>query len=188
MSVDAGARLRTFVALDLSDEFRERLRALAAQVAPRLPNLRFVAPEAQHVTLRFLGSTTAATVARLRDGLAAAAAACPPAHVRVHGLGFFPPRGRVRVAWLGLELPARLHELQATCERLARAERFPPASRPFEPHLTLGRWREPAPRPDVPPVDLGVTDLAELVLFRSELSPKGARHTALHRFALGAGA
>jgi 2'-5' RNA ligase len=67
------------------------------------------------------------------------------------------------------------------------AARFPPEERPFQPHLTLGRWRERASRPALPEgVDLGDAHLESLVLVRSEMQPGGARYTPLARFTLGA--
>jgi 2'-5' RNA ligase len=66
---------------------------------------------------------------------------------------------------------------------------FPRESRPFSPHLTLGRWRDRAARPELPAVDLGSTLLDALVLMCSELRPEGALYTCLQRFELqGSGA
>jgi 2'-5' RNA ligase len=75
--------------------------------------------------------------------------------------------------------------LQAGCEAAAVAAGFPREARRFSPHLTLGRWRDRAARPELPAVDLGSSVLDTLVLFRSELRPEGAVHTQLQRFELG---
>jgi 2'-5' RNA ligase len=88
------------------------------------------------------------------------------------------------VLWLGIELPASLLALQAGCESAAVAAGFPRESRPWSPHLTLGRWRDRAARPELPAVDLGATPLQTLVLLRSELRPEGALYTELQRFDL----
>lgn len=142
-------------------------------------------PEGIHLTLRFLGDTSPSRVDLLRPALAAAAAACPPVEARAAGLGTFPERGSPRVLWLGLEVQAAVLDLQRACERAARAAGFEREPRPFRAHLTLGRWRDRAPRPELPPADLGTTRLETLVLFRSDLRPDGAVYTALARFALG---
>jgi 2'-5' RNA ligase len=63
---------------------------------------------------------------------------------------------------------------------------FPPETRPFRSHLTLGRWRERAPTPDLPAADLGPLSLETLVLYRSELRREGALYTPLASFPLGA--
>jgi len=180
-----GRAVRAFVALELQPPLRAALEGLQARLRPRLGELRLVRPEAIHLTLRFLGETTAGQVEALRPALAAAAAGCPSTEVPVAGAGTFPERGSPRVLWVGLELPPAVLELQRACERAARAAGFAAEPRPFQPHLTLGRWRDRAPRPELPAVDLGTARLDTLVLFRSETRPDGAVYSQLARFALG---
>ena len=176
---------RAFVAIELEAPLREAIGDLQARLRPRLGAIRLVRPEGIHLTLRFLGDTSRAQVETLCPRLAAAAAPCPPAEARVAGLGLFPERGSPRVLWLGLEVPPPILDLQRACERAARTAGFEREERPFRAHLTLGRWRERAARPDLPPADLGMTRLDTLVLFRSDLQPGGAVYTALARFPLG---
>ncbi len=179
------AGIRAFVALALEDRVREAMGELQRQLGPRLPGIRLVRPDGIHLTLRFLGETSPEQVARLRPVLAAAAAACAPAEVRVAEVGTFPQRGSPRVLWLGVALPPQMLELQRACEHAARQLGLEPEPRPFRPHLTLGRWRDRASHPELPAVDLGTTCLETLVLFESDLRPGGAVYTPLARFALG---
>ena len=183
--MSAAGHARAFVAIELDAPLREAIGDLQARLRPRLGGIRLVRPEGIHLTLRFLGDTSPAQVETLRPRLAAAAAQCPPAEARVAGLGTFPERGSPRVLWLGLEVPPPILDLQRACERAARAAGFEREERPFRAHLTLGRWRERAARPDLPPADLGATRLDTLVLFRSDLQPGGAVYTPLARFPLG---
>jgi 2'-5' RNA ligase len=177
--------VRAFVALELDARLREAIGELQARLRPRLGGIRMTRPEGIHLTLRFLGDTSPAQVETLRPLLAAAAAACPPAEVRVGGLGTFPERGSPRVLWLGLDVPPTIHELQRACERAALSAGFEREERPFQPHLTLGRWRERAPRPDLPAAELGTTRIETLILFESDLRPGGAVYAPLARVALG---
>jgi RNA 2',3'-cyclic 3'-phosphodiesterase len=177
--------VRAFVALELDERLREAMGELQAGLRRRLGQVHLVRPEGIHLTLRFLGRTTPQQRDTMRPILAAAASACPPAEVPVSGLGTFPERGSPRVLWLGLEAPTAIGELQKACERAALAAGFEKEDRPFKAHLTLGRWRDRAARPELPAVDLGTTRLDTLVLFKSELRPGGAVYTSLERFALG---
>ena len=177
--------VRAFVALPLDDRAREAIAELQARLRPRLVGIRLVRPEGMHLTLRFLGPTSPTQIETLRPLLAAAAAACPPADVRVAGLGTFPERGSPRVLWLGIEAPPAILDLQRACERAARAAGFEREERPFKAHLTLGRWRDRAPRPDLPATDLGKARLETLVLFRSDMKPEGAVYTPLVEVGLG---
>jgi 2'-5' RNA ligase len=105
--------------------------------------------------------------------------------VRISGLGVFPGSGRARVLWVGIAPSDGVVELQRACEAAAVGAGFDPERRPFQCHLTLGRWREPEHRPVLPPLDLGHTRFDRLVLFQSQLHPKGAVYTPLASFQLG---
>ena len=108
------------------------------------------------------------------------------------GLGAFPPRGPSRVLWAGCGAgAAELVRLAAAVESAFVAEGFAPEERPFSAHLTLARVREPdsgrrlaRALPEVPPEPFGVVAASSLVLFRSELTPRGADHAELLRVAL----
>jgi 2'-5' RNA ligase len=121
----------------------------------------------------------------LEPRLAAIAESGHAAEVEVGGLGLFPPAVRARVLWIGVRLPPAALALQAACEWAAVTSGFPPERRDFQPHLTLGRWREPSVRPKLPVVDLGRTRLERLVLFRSELHRGGAEYSPLTAVTLG---
>ena len=179
--------IRAFAALELDQELRDRLAWAADSLRGAAAGVRWVAPEAIHLTLRFLGPSQADQLERMKPALAAAAGACPPLAASVRGASMFPERGAPRVLWVGLEAPPALLTLQAACEEAARRAGYEAERRPFRAHLTLGRWRERAPRPALPALDLGSTMLRRLVLFRSELRPQGARHTPLEGFALAGG-
>jgi len=177
--------IRAFVALELEAGIRTAAAALIETLRPRARSARFVSPGSLHLTLRFLGSSEPEQLDAVSLELGAAADACPPTTARVSGLGTFPARGSPRVLWLGMELPPAVLALQRDCERAAVSAGFEPETRSFEPHLTLARWKERAPRPDLPACDLGECRLETLILFRSDLQPKGARHTPLGEWRLG---
>jgi RNA 2',3'-cyclic 3'-phosphodiesterase len=177
--------VRAFVALEIPMDMRERIAALVSSLKPSLPDVRWLAPDTFHLTLRFLGPSSTEALAALEAPLRAAAAASAPMTVRVRGLGVFPAPRAARVLWLGLSLPPSLLDLQAACERSAVAVGYPPEGRPFRAHLTLGRWREPRPFVPLPHEELGEARVDRLVLFRSDLKPAGAVHTPLLELALG---
>lgn len=178
--------VRAFVALELPPSLHGQLARLLEDLRPRVPGLRVCAIENAHLTLRFLGASSSEALELVALALAPAAEACPAADVPLTGLGMFPSRGAPRILWLGLAFPPPLLALQAECERAARAAGFAPETRPFRPHLTLGRWRERVPRPVLPETLPAATRIDKVSLFRSELAPSGAVHTVLRRFALGA--
>ncbi len=176
---------RAFVALEIAAPMRERIAGVMGDPRRHIQDVRWAPVEQLHLTLRFLGDSTPSQLERVERGLAEAVRTCPQGAATVAGLGVFPERGGPRVLWLGLTLPDEVIALQHACERIAVAAGFEAERRDFRPHLTLGRWRGPARRPDLPPVDLGTTPLEHVILFRSELRPQGAIHTPLATFDLG---
>lgn len=180
--------MRTFVALEVGAALHEALTALLAGPVSRFRGLKRVRPEGLHLTLRFFGEARPEQVAQIAAALAPAAACCPPCDAPATGLGVFPGRGAPRVLWAGLDAPAPVLVLQQACERAAHAAGFAREDRPFAPHVTLGRWREHAPAPQLPAVALPAARFEELVVYRSELGTGGARYTPLHRLPLGGAA
>jgi 2'-5' RNA ligase len=179
------AAIRAFVALELPAPLQERLAHTIERLQPGVHGIRWVDPRHTHLTLRFLGWTTRERLGVLEPRLQAIAESGHAAEVDVAGLGLFPPAGRARVLWMGVRLPPPALALQSACEQAAVTSGFPPERRGFQPHLTLGRWREPATRPKLPEIDLGRTRLDRLVLFRSELHRGGAEYSPLTAFTLG---
>jgi 2'-5' RNA ligase len=181
---DEGRAVRAFVALEIDRATHQRVGDALSALRPRLPGLRAVRADSMHLTLRFLGWTSAEVLERMLPELRQLAGACPRCEAPVRGPGFFPERGTPRVLWLDVALPAPLLDLQKACERLAVSAGFQPETRSFRSHLTLGRWRERVRRPELPELDLGTASLDTLVLFRSELRRDGAVYTPLARFPL----
>jgi 2'-5' RNA ligase len=179
------ASLRAFLALDLDEPARQRMLAVMADLRPELREVRWVRPEGLHLTLRFLGWTDEAAVAATWEALRPAALACPPATVPLGPLGTFPDRGAPRVLWVGMDLSPQMLLLQQACEDAARRHGFEPEERAFRPHLTLGRWKDRARRPQLRPLDLGSSRIEQLTLYRSELKPSGAVYTPIHVLPLG---
>ena len=173
------------MALPFADSDLARLAALVDSIRSEVPDLRWTRPEGLHVTLRFLGASSAAVLERLAPCLHRGAAEAQPSAARVSGLGHVPDRGKARVLWLGVQLSRSLMDLREACEQAARSAGFPPDSRPFVPHVTLGRWRQPARRPELRNVDLGEMPLDRLVLFRSDQRGGGAVYTPIQVHPLG---
>jgi 2'-5' RNA ligase len=188
---------RLFVALEPPDAVRRRLAAMGAELRRAggggARDVRWVDPENVHLTLCFLGNAPEERVEEVKRAVAAAAAASRPLVLEVRGAGGFPNARRPRVIWAGLSgdvdpLAPLVADLRARLAPLG----FPPEDRPFSPHLTLGRSRNGAPGLAGALAALSDAEgaswrAAELVLFRSHLSPSGPRYEALLRAPLGAG-
>lgn len=186
---------RIFTAVNLSvaslrkmAELQQRLRQ---EQAPSL-RVRWVPPPNLHVTLKFYGTLCIEQVEAVKDAARRAAALIKPFGLTARGLGVFPDAERPRVLWVGLTegaetLTELFHRLEATSEELG----FPRDTRPFRPHLTLGRIQQG--NAGVPEwltahgeVDCLPSAVEELVVYESQLQRAGAEYLAHARFPLGA--
>ena len=185
--------IRAFVAVPVEDGVVRRRLAGARSLLPELRGVRWV-PEGQlHFTLKFLGDLEESRLGAARRAAAAAAPAAPRAfRLALEGLGAFPSTGSARVVWAGCGAgAAALASLAASVEDAFLAAGFPREARPFSPHLTLARVKDPGSGrrltqvlPSVPREPFGTVVVGSVVLYRSDLSPAGPEYSELLRVAL----
>jgi RNA 2',3'-cyclic 3'-phosphodiesterase len=189
---------RAFIALLLSEEARAAVTAEVDRLRPLGRAVAWVPPANLHLTLYFLGNQDDARLADALGALDEAAAQSAPFDVGLHGLGAFPGLERPRIFWVGVAegaLAARTLQARLVAGLVARG--FAPESRPWHPHLTIGRvaderrWRRDDPTALRHAVrragSLAVARLriTALSLMKSELHPTGARYTELASRPLG---
>jgi RNA 2',3'-cyclic 3'-phosphodiesterase len=181
--------VRLFVALDLPAAVRAELVAWRADALAGRDDLRPVAAEALHVTLVFLGYRYEKDVARIWSAARDAMSECSAPALGARDVVPVPPRGSPRLFALDLDDGAgQCSALQsAASAALAAARLYEPEKRPFWPHVTFARVKRGVRRAagidaaDPPAEPFQATDV---VLYRSHLSPRGARYEALERFGL----
>lgn len=183
--------VRAFFAIELPAE----ARASALEATLRLKSVaghgvRWMALDTLHLTLKFLGEIALHDVPRLIARAHAKLAPEAPFEVGLAGYGAFPNVREARALWVGVSAGASsLARLARKLDSASRAVGAPREHKPFEPHLTLARLREPqrVELERAAPPDSVAWTVSEVVLFESRLSPNGARHVPLARFPLGAG-
>ena len=191
--------MRLFVAIELPPPLIAAVEAVSQVLRERISReasrarLTWVTPDRMHVSVRFLGEVAADQGAALTRALTAPLDS-PAFTLSIGSAGAFPGRGAPRALWVALAGgDAALRVVaQEVSSRLETAG-IPRESRPFSPHLTLARVREPAGlRPasvlrevTAPPHAGGRIDA--ITLFESRLSPKGPTYTALLRTPLRQG-
>lgn len=177
--------IRLFVAIPLPAELRRRLASLCSGVR----DVRWVAEENLHLTLRFIGEVEEPQV----DDIAAAlhGVRCAPFALSLTGVGHFESGRRVRVLWAGVEPSAALTLLQERVESALRRAGVAPDSRRFTPHVSLARPRAAAPHRVGDWLRQNALFRAEaftvgrFVLFESYLAHTGAIHSPVEVFQLG---
>jgi len=192
--------MRCFVAVELDPALREAIATRLVARLPRDPGVRWCTPQQLHITLKFLGETREQLLPRLCRVLAETAAGIEPFHLALGELGVFPSTRSPRVLWIAVDDPAAgcARWLAAADPRLAERG-FEPETRPFHPHVTLGRSRSPRgsrimrdvlsdPTAAVGAGELpsGRVRIEQIVLFESLLERGGARYRPVYSAPLGA--
>ena len=196
--------VRTFIAIELPAEIRSQLSIVIQQVQEAClaaggeaarKAIRWVPAENIHLTLKFLGEVSVGNLQSLAGMLKGEAVHHAPFQIRIAEVGAFPNIRRPRVIWAGSEAPPTLNAIQHAIETETRALGYPSEDRPFSPHLTLGRISQNASPAEITAIsqaltrvkvgELGVVQVKQIHLFRSDLHPTGAIYTSLYTFSLG---
>lgn len=179
---------RAFVALDFDEASHDVVDAAAAKLratAPPQAGLRWTAPEQLHVTVKFLGRVSDAVLAAFGDAVRAVGVEGATIGGRLEGVSAFPSLARASVLVGALVDPSGgLATIARRFEEAARVAGIPPEERAYRPHVTFARLR--APRNLRPWIEANALNRADvrfgtLTLYRSDLSPSGARYTPLAR-------
>jgi len=187
--MSAPERIRLFVAARIPEDRLDQLDAEVEPLRAKLTNARWAPLENQHLTLKFLGSTPADMLDAVTATCAMVAAGQAPARLGLTELGAFPSKTRIRVLWVGIDDPGGvLARLAGDLDRAFEPLGFASEGRAYTPHLTLARFKLPIPlKSGFPSIDTSGIERFELTgitLFRSHLSPKGARYEAIDAFPL----
>ena len=169
---------RLFIAIDFPDDVRESL----ANMCFGVPGAKWVSNDQLHLTLRFIGDADENLFADIADILHNVNASCFSLALR--GVGYFPPRRKPNVLWVGIEPCEPLAALRDSIEKLLAELGLEPEERKYHPHLTLARLRPEAPLAKITGF-LSANNLFaaenvavnEFHLYSSVLMPAGAVHT-----------
>ena len=202
--------IRTFLAVELSQELRAALATLQQELRRRIePDIKgaarisWVQPASLHLTVKFLGDVDEQLIDPLRAALDQALGTQMAVTVPLERLGGFPRPQNPRVLWVGPSErwekgteARRIVEIHGAIERTCDGLGFLPETRPFSPHLTLARIRAGERQVGVAlaksgvcdrPVAVGSLAVESVVLMKSELKPTGSVYTKLGEVRMRAG-
>jgi len=179
--------MRLFVGIALAETVVGELAAVCARLRKGGDGLRWAAPESWHITLQFLGNTSAAQYDCLRSRLAQVRS--EPVPVRLAELGVFERAG---VFFAEVELTAELVKLQKRVAAETARCGFAAEERAFHPHLTLARAKGDGRSRQLRELKARAQGSAafpafvarEFLLYESHLGAGGARYEVRGRFEL----
>lgn len=185
--------MRTFIAVELTEDVRRALREVQARLRAGGADVKWVEEENLHLTVKFLGEVQDE---RLPDVITATRLAVAPLMtfaISIGGIGAFPSMSRPRVVWVGVQSGSEsfktlMERVETAMDRIG----FPREGRAPQPHVTLGRVRDPRRLKRLPellkaesPETLGTITVEKLTLMASALGPRGPRYTPIEYVEIG---
>jgi 2'-5' RNA ligase len=134
------------VSASVAGELAGTCESLARRATTQTVEMRWLAPAAYHVTLRYLGWTRGEMVGVIEQAMRRAVLQVRTGTLRFRceRLGAFASTARATVVWAGVEdTGAGLATLAAALEREVVPLGFLAEKRAFHPHVTIARLREP---------------------------------------------
>jgi 2'-5' RNA ligase len=193
---------RTFIALEMHASMQRALNDIIERFAQALPALRWVDAAGIHLTLAFLGELDDDRLALAMEATRAAAHDFPAFAYRLTAPGVFGSPQQPRVIWMGIEDQpvAQLHgsplqRLHHVLSRELQRRDFETEKRPFSPHLTLARVKQPLTPAEQQTLQRllhskqdnagsSLYGVSHLNVMKSELSRAGATYSVLQACAL----
>jgi len=177
--------MRLFIGIalppSLSALLAKAAHTLIATEGQQRPRITWTRPENMHVTLSFLGQVDPSRLDQIQHALATIHA--PQLKLQLNGVGSFPKSGilhtQIKPSPSLLNLAEQVFQSMETCG-------FPRERRPYTPHITLARSKEPIHinhRTENPAFQQSFT-AHELRLYESITRPEGAHYEVKATFPL----
>jgi 2'-5' RNA ligase len=182
----SSGRVRLFAALDLPGDVRGELARWARAEFGGREQLRLIPEESLHATLCFLGWREESDLAAIGELVERCAGEV--GELSWDEAIWLPPRGPRVLAVDVEDAGERLRGLQRrVSDALQEGAGYVPEKRPYRPHVTVARVRKGARvrgREELPAPPAQSWTGGALTLYRSLLSPSGARYEPVARVTL----
>ncbi len=149
-------------------------------------DIRWAPPANYHLTFKFLGWTRIETIRALTDALEGAVRGTSRITFRTARIGGFPSIDKASVVWAGVEdAGGAIGQLATRIDTAMTGVGYAAETRPFHPHVTLGRMKETRLLKDVviPIAEqmFGDTRIDAVTLFESETKSSGSVYREISR-------
>ena len=186
--------LRCFIAIDIPEQIKRGMGDLIAFLKKHNADVKWVAHENLHLTLKFLGKTPEDLLPGIGASLSKIVLSYETFCIKIYGVGVFPNKKYPRIIWVGIEDTDFLKNLQGDIESRMASLGYQKEEREFQPHLTLGRVRSQKGMAHIiheldtlQSKDFGSIEVNNIKLMRSDLKPTGVQYSCLQKILLGRG-
>jgi len=179
--------MRTFIALNLSDETKEELSRIQEELKKADAGVKWSKPHNIHITLKFLGEIDEAKASEIKTALDGISEEYKPFDISLFKLGAFPSLNQLRVLWVGIDKGcSEVDRIAESTEKSLEKIGFLREARPFSAHLTLGRVKSGRNKASLKEklssieVEPKSSRIDNITLYQSTLTQKGPIYTPLH--------
>ena len=175
--------VRAFVAVRVPGKIADELENFLSELRP-LAAIRWVRREQFHITLKFLGEVEHSVIEQVKEALEPMKY-FEPFRIELDHIGAFPSLASPRVLWLGGEKGAReLGRLAKNVDDVLSDEvGLEKEAKKFRAHMTLARLKDTYLPEELVrrlgEVENFAWECGELVLMRSQLTPRGPVYSQL---------
>lgn len=183
---------RIFLAIELPQNVTtaiQKIQAVMIRQAP--PIVRWTKTDLLHITLKFAGAVQDSDIQPIQRDLEHSASLFQTFSLEYKDMGVFPNKRNPRVLWLGITPNDSLTQLAKKGESIFASHGYEPEKRPFQAHLTIGRFKDGFAQPELQNFLINLTMIKEqirtdqqvdhITLYESTLTPKGPIYTVLSR-------
>jgi len=183
--------MRTFIAVDLPQEIKQKIDAVSASLKKQGGRVSWVRAANLHLTMKFLGEIDDGLLPDLKRALQQQISQIPRFQFSLKDLGAFPNLHKPRVIWIGIDSGVEeLTDLAIKVDEATHSLGFEKENRPFSAHLTIARVKDPRTVTDlIAEVQNSLFESEpipadEVIIMKSQLTPHGAIYTPLERIKL----
>jgi len=181
-------KIRIFLAFELPNIVRDELSAYAELVSghDKMQQIRWLPKEKYHMTLAFLGNIEYHLISNLHQNLEQNLDSTKAVFFKFSEIIPFPFSSTPKIVAAMMEHSQELMYLQQNVAKIVRAFGVSFERRRFTPHVTLGRLKSRSRKSmSFQPQQIFLEGVSEkMVIFQSELTPKGAVYTSLGEISL----
>ncbi|MFC1490249.1 RNA 2',3'-cyclic phosphodiesterase [Candidatus Latescibacterota bacterium] len=173
--------MRTFIAVEIPAEVKEKIGLYVDSMQNSFQNVKWVAPENLHLTLKFLGEVKEDDVESLVECMKPIFSEFRSFELALEHTGFFPTSVNPRVIWIGSDGGADiLLDIFQELEHCLESIGIDREARMFSPHLTIGRVKRNNKQSDQSVVNVDIPEfepvsftVGNIALIKSTLTPQG---------------
>ncbi|HAF61433.1 MAG TPA: RNA 2',3'-cyclic phosphodiesterase [Anaerolineaceae bacterium] len=141
---------RIFAAIDLPQNVLNTIQGVQNSFALQAPSIvRWTKTNQLHITLKFIRELQDTHLNPLCSTLHQILSAFQTFPLDYSGMGVFPSMRNPRVLWLGIKASEPLVTLVQNIESIFQEFGYESEKRPFQPHLTIGRFKNDFSQPEL---------------------------------------